>query len=224
MELREWTHEPYFLITRPEGEVTKKCDNIFVESSFWHSEMAKRTETRLLGPYDAWRSALRGMGPTNLPRNGFQLNPLSGSPRFSKMPKGNFDYVLNMLKRYRRPGIVIPALALVAIVGAQLVLRVIHWHDLQYGSREQITQTLLEATPLVTDRHIVRQFVGSKGWGRGGRIRSTAGPDGEPVDRISVYLGEAVGLIVDERVYAEWIFDAEEKLVNVDVYKITLVP
>jgi hypothetical protein len=44
------------------------------------------------------------------------------------------------------------------------------------------------------------------------------------VDRISVYLGEARGLIVDERVYAEWIFDAEDKLVDVSVYKMSLVP
>jgi hypothetical protein len=125
-----------------------------------------------------------------------------------------------VLKVFRRPWIVILVLALIAIAASFVAVLTTQGHGLQYRSREQIVQTILEATPRGTSRQSVRSFVKSKGWGKGGRVFSSNGPDGEPVDRISVYLGEAKGLIFDERVYAEWIFNAEDKLVDVDVYKI----
>jgi hypothetical protein len=129
-----------------------------------------------------------------------------------------------VVKAFRRPWVVIPAAAFAAFATGQLCLLINRDGGLQYGSRSQIIQTILEATPRGTPRQAVRSFVKSKGWGKGGRVFSAGGPEGEPVDRISVYLGEAQGLIVDERVFAEWIFDANDKLIDVDVYKITLMP
>jgi hypothetical protein len=136
---------------------------------------------------------------------------------------GHIDQVLNVAKRYRRPWIVIPIFALMAFALTQLILRAIHGRDLQYGSREQITQILLEATPRGTPRENIRRFVASNGWRRGGLVFGPS-PDQDPVDRISVHLGKARGFIVDEEVFAEWIFDAEDKLVDVRVHKLTLLP
>lgn len=138
--------------------------------------------------------------------------------------KGHINAVLNLVKGYRCLWIAIPIIGLVTFAVSLLGVRAVHSRGLQYGSREQIRQILFEATPRGTTRQIVRRFVDAKGWRSGGRVRSTGGPNGEPVDRISVYVGEARGVIVDERVYAEWIFDAEDILVDIDVYKITLVP
>jgi hypothetical protein len=124
----------------------------------------------------------------------------------------------------RRLRIVIYISALVVFAVSLLILRGIYCRGVQYGSHQQTTQFLLEATPRGTARPIVRAFVDANGWGRGGLVRSTGGPDEDPADRISVYLGEARCLIVNERVYAEWVFNAEDKLVDVRVYKIALVP
>jgi len=117
--------------------------------------------------------------------------------------RGHIDCVFNAVKRYRRPWIVIPLFALLSIEAGQLVLRAIHWRDLQYASRGEITRSLLEETPLGTDRQLVRQFIDSKGWSRGGKFFSNGGPNADPVDRISIFLGMAQWLFEDEKVFAE---------------------
>jgi hypothetical protein len=134
------------------------------------------------------------------------------------------DQPIKVGKGYKWPWSVIPIVPVIALAVSLLVFRILYCRGLQYDSREQIAQTLLEATPRGTSRAIVRRFVDSKGWGRGGLIRATGGPDRDPVDRISVYLGKARGFIMDQRVYAEWIFDGEDKLIGVQVYKVTLGP
>jgi hypothetical protein len=130
------------------------------------------------------------------------------------------DQALNHAKRRRRLRIVAILCALIALAGSVWTLSTTHSRGVQYGSREQIIQSLFEATPRGVSREIVQQFIESNGWHRGGRIA----PYENPKDRIGAYLGEAGGLVVPERVYAEWLVDAEEKLVDIDVYKITLVP
>jgi hypothetical protein len=135
---------------------------------------------------------------------------------------GGSDMVqmLNLAKRHWKVRIVVLAFALIGATYVGLERS----HSMQYRSREEITRLLLEGTPRGTTRDVVRGFVHSNGWRRGGVVRNTGGPNEESVDRISVYLGQAPGITGHENVYAEWIFDAEDNLVDVQVYKVTLGP
>jgi hypothetical protein len=136
----------------------------------------------------------------------------------------NLDQEGNGGRRYYlRRWLCVSIFLLITFTVILLALGTIRSRGLQCRSPEQITKTLLEATPRGTNRQVVRRFVDARGWRRGGLIRS-ASPDEDPVDRISVYVGKAEGLFWDEKVFAEWVFDTEDKLIDVWVYKITLGP
>jgi hypothetical protein len=129
--------------------------------------------------------------------------------------------VLSALKRCRRSVVallILLILALIAFAAIFLGLGMSLGRGMLYESPERITETLLEATPRGTPRPVVRRFVDSKGWQTGGRLL----PDEKMVDRICVYLGETRSVLGDERVYAEWRFDAADKLIDVYVYKAVL--
>ena len=131
---------------------------------------------------------------------------------------GAIQQLPNAEKPSRRRWIVILIVSLLAIVASVLALRWERAGELQDKSEEQITRILLDETPRGTSKELVLGFVKSKGWG----MADVSVNREHPVDRICRYLGQSNGVLLHDRVYAEWIFDDEKRLLDVHVYKFNI--
>jgi HAMP domain-containing protein len=81
-------------------------------------------------------------------------------------------------------------------------------------SEEQIAAYLLEQTPPGTARSEVYALANEKGWNLGGSI------GGEPPGSIGIDLGYYQGVPFRVEVFTYWVFDANDRLQTVKVYKL----
>lgn len=79
---------------------------------------------------------------------------------------------------------------------------------------EVIRADLLEMTPLGTSRQAVQELVAERRWGRVGGI--------EPDDAIGARIGTHRGFFGEVQLWAFWLFDHNDKLVDVHVYTMSV--